>query len=449
MTLVKEVYIKNFKCLEEINLVLNGKSVFVTGPNAAGKSSLIQAIWNALQSGERPIKPIGNHDDTAEVIVVIGDDNKEYTITLKYTEKKPTGYLSIRTPDGAKYDEPATVIKQLVGLIDFDMGKFLAGKSGKDRIEALKVALKIDTNDLDKRYKLAFEERSGINREIKTLSPIVKQFISAPIDEDILAGTVETPDIIQKQIDKINEGQSERRELESRIAAGEQKILQIDGSIKSKQAFIKDKNEQILRLQKEIESLNAEIENESMGKGGLNDCQTFLHKLKTDLQEMPDKSAEIAELTNKMAQAGSYEAREKALKQHEVNVRKLADLIATEEKLTNEITSLREQINAKFSAANVNGIKIQDDEIYYKDLPLAASQQNTAELTRIVSKIVFGANPGCKLLRMDASILDKNTFAAIVEEGEKEGFQFFIEEVDKNGEDLSIEIVEDLKHIKR
>lgn len=448
MTIVKRVSINNFKCLEDVDVVLNGKSVVVTGPNGSGKSSFIQAIWNALQSGERPVKPIGNHGDTAEVIVVIGDDNKEYTITLKYTEKKPSGYLSIRTPEGAKFDEPSTVIKQLVGLIDFDMAKFLSGKSGKDRIEVLKNALKIDTVDLDKEHDKAYQERTSVNREIKLLKPLVDDFKSSEIDEDILSGNIETPDDIQKKINEYQEKQQGKVKIQDRIQNGKSTVLQLKGKKENLLSSIEEKKQEIIALEKQILEKENEITEIQTGDKGIDKCEALIVQLETELAKEPDYTEEINTLTSKLSLAGTYTIRENTLKQHKKNVVKLNELIEKEVELSNTIATAREKINALFTEANINGIKIVDDEIIYNDLPLHIAQLNTAELTKIACRIVMGAKPGCKIMRFDASVLDNKTLKTITDEGKKESMQFFMEEVDKSGDDLLIEVVEDIDKVR-
>ena len=51
---VQKVEIKNFKSIEDLNIDLNGKSVYLVGRNRTGKSSLIQAIYSALWGQEIP-----------------------------------------------------------------------------------------------------------------------------------------------------------------------------------------------------------------------------------------------------------------------------------------------------------------------------------------------------------------------------------------------------------
>lgn len=53
---VQKVKIKNFKNIEELEIDLHGKSVFLIGENELNKSSIIQAIWIALCNVGKPKK---------------------------------------------------------------------------------------------------------------------------------------------------------------------------------------------------------------------------------------------------------------------------------------------------------------------------------------------------------------------------------------------------------
>src|SRR5690349_13433893 len=106
---------ENFKRLRAVEITPEGNIIEIRGPNAAGKSSVLDAIWCALGGASvLPAKPIRRGAETARIELDIGD----YIVTRRFT---PAGSrLIVEAKSGARLREPQRILDELIGAISFD-----------------------------------------------------------------------------------------------------------------------------------------------------------------------------------------------------------------------------------------------------------------------------------------------------------------------------------------
>jgi hypothetical protein len=108
---------ENIKRLRAVEITPDGTVQVITGKNAAGKSSVLDAIWLALGGGtasKSTAKPIRAGQDNAHVRLDLGD----LVVTRTWAGDKTT--LKVESQDGAKYSSPQGVLDSLVGRLSFD-----------------------------------------------------------------------------------------------------------------------------------------------------------------------------------------------------------------------------------------------------------------------------------------------------------------------------------------
>ena len=91
---------ENVKRLRAVEITPNGNVVTVTGRNAQGKTSVLDAIWLALgggAAGRETVRPIRDGEDKASVTLDLGD----LTVVRTWAGDKTT--LTVKSADGAKY----------------------------------------------------------------------------------------------------------------------------------------------------------------------------------------------------------------------------------------------------------------------------------------------------------------------------------------------------------
>ena len=106
---IKSIEVKDFGTLERIEVELENGLNVISGPNEAGKSTLMHAAWLCLmwpcrsQSEEiRAILP--NRGGTPEVRVVLDKDGTTYEMEKTFNGTSGSAHLRVRQADGSVDD---------------------------------------------------------------------------------------------------------------------------------------------------------------------------------------------------------------------------------------------------------------------------------------------------------------------------------------------------------
>jgi hypothetical protein len=94
---------------------------------------------------------------------------------------------------------------------------------------------------------------------------------------------------------------------------------------------------------------------------------------------------------------------------------------------------------------NVEGLTYDTgaERFLFDGLPFAKNQINTAEQLISGMKIASTMLKDLKIVRVDASLIDKHNFERVLEWSKNEGIELFVELVDREGGKLKIEIQDD------
>ena len=149
---------ENVKRLKAVEITPDGTVQVITGRNAQGKTSVLDAIWLALGGGgasrETP-RPIRDGEDKASVTLDLGD----LMVTRTWTGDKTA--LTVKSADGAKYPSPQSVLDALVGRLSFYPLEFTR-LSARDQVAALLdlVDLDVDLAALAAERQVAYDRRT-------------------------------------------------------------------------------------------------------------------------------------------------------------------------------------------------------------------------------------------------------------------------------------------------
>ncbi len=423
---IVEIKIENFKVISEANVTLNGKSVYVTGKNGKGKSSFIQAVFSAIGAEKTPQKAIMEGEHKAKVIIKIAGENKSIIVERVYTESNPKGKLVVKSEDGATYAKPAEFLEQLLGTVWFDMEKFLLLKNTKEMTEFLKEFFKIDTDEIDQLYKNAYEHRAGVNRKFKEKQEQLKLVADAT--------EVVMPD--KEALEK------EHQEYQAKA----QLLSQYDGRIALGKSKMETETNNIRIEETKIEELKKSLEfhenNLKAAQKRLADLQDAMGIVLTEQEELKEVFNSMPNPTTKI---GEYQQLAQSEQRYLQKVQLEEDLkIVSDEaiKADADVKRLVEERAKMFEGKGAAGITITEDDILYKGLPLSREQLNTAQLSELAVDIILAVNPTLKTVKFDASVMDNETYNRVLQKIEGAGFQCFVEEVDKMGGDLKIEVIE-------
>lgn len=405
---VQKVQIKNFKSIEDLNIDLDGKSVYLVGRNRSGKSSLIQAIFSALSGKEIPEASITKGQSKGHIEIMIGDTDKQYKIKLSFTEKNQKGTLSIITPDGMKASSKK-VLDDIVGNITFDPFDFI-NSDGKKQVKFIKELAGIDFAELDKEYKDLYDERTITNRIKKEKEASLKSIPDVEVPKD--AVRIDPADI-NKEIQEAMNHNNGISQAEDKLETLEKSRDNISNRIKELE---KEKNELTERIIKGAAYLDA--------------------NKKKDIAELNEKYHCIVK-TNKVLE--DYDKYQEV----EFDLQKYVEK-SEEQTKSLETISQKKQDAIDNSSLPVPGLGFDDDGLILDGLRFSEPQIAKSTIIETGIKLSMALNPNVKIIRIkDGSLLDKDTMEAVLGYIKTNDYQGFIEIVDHDTEQLKIEFVEE------
>jgi len=171
---------QNIKRLTAFKVALDPttRTVIISGQNAQGKSSVLDAICMALCGKEAiPGQPIHAGADSGKIVL----QTEELTITRTFTPNE--SYLTVSNKDGFQSKSPQQVLESMIERVGFDPLAFGRMDAKKQAATLLKIfPAPIDLADNASRYKNKFDERADANRELKRLYEIVRS-MRTPADD--------------------------------------------------------------------------------------------------------------------------------------------------------------------------------------------------------------------------------------------------------------------------
>jgi DNA repair exonuclease SbcCD ATPase subunit len=414
---------ENVKRLSVVEIVPRENGlVIVAGDNGQGKSSVLDSIMIALGGTDAiPVKPVRKGEDKAKVVVDLGD----YVVTRTMTSEGG-GQLVVRDKDSVRQSTPQAILDGLYGRLSFDPLEFRNQKPAQ-RSETLRALLGLDFSTVDKEIQSIFEERTVINRDVRSLQARVeasKEDPTAPKEEESTEAILEAQrkaatlnacnldarrkaaraqemvDSCKEDIDLLERSLAKMKE---QIAEGEKKLSQLKSDYT-------DLDVTAAKLRAEAgASADIPLEpfTEKLRTVEINNAKVRLNKIKADLRE---------QLKNKIKEAEDLSA---AIERREKSKR---DKIAS-------------------TQFPVEGLSLSDTkEVLYNGIPF--DQASTAEQLRISVAMGMAMNPKLRVLLIrQGNDLDAKNLALLAKMAEESDFQIWLEKVDPVG-DTSI-IIED------
>lgn len=393
---------ENFKRLHAVRITPDGALVQITGKNAAGKSSVLDAIQAALGgTGNAPPKPIRDGQSSASVVLDLGD----ITVTRRWTSNERST-LVVESKEGARYNSPQSMIDKLVGSLSFDPLAF-SRMDEQQQATTLRDLAGIDTSDIDLKRAKLFEERTGVNREIKRL-------------EATLAGATPSDDVPDEEISvaalaaENQAAQAQKAKNEKIRAAAEQARLDAQKCL--------DDTEKI-RL--EVVALKMNLATKA-------DELKILQARWTKAQEVtaamvdPDTDG----LADKVKEADAVNVAVRRKKEMLARYEEAKAKSLEADKLTGAIAVLDAQKATALYAAKfpIEGLALTDDLVTFGGMPL--SQASSAEQLRVGLAIGAALNPKLRVVLVrDGSLLDADGLKIVAEWAERENMQTFMERV--------------------
>jgi len=384
--------VENFMRVIAVDISPDGFLIPITGKNAAGKSSVINAIWAALQwrtASHSIPEPVRRGQDTATVRIDLGD------LIITRTWNGSGSKLQVTARDGALYKSPQAILDKFVSEIGFDPLEFVRMQP-RDQRALLVDLLKIDFSDYETEKETLLADRLEAAQIEKSCSMRLLELPSIPLetpDEEISASElIQQIQNTQGEISQYHGYEAEREYLKKEISSLESDIRAIQEEIssdlkllkKSDDFFISHKLPDITHLQGQLTNIE----------------QTNKHiRIK---QQRKLLSEQLASSQNDLK---AYDAAIKDIDQ------KKRDTLAA----------------AKFP---VPGLSFDESGILLNGVPFA--QASSSEQIRVSLAMGIAMNPDLKVLLIrDGNALDSDSLKMVEQMAHDANMQIWMERVDE------------------
>ena len=385
---------ENFKKLSAVEITPDGNVVVISGKNAAGKSSVLDAIEAALCGGKMPKKPIKDGEVRAKVEVDMG----EYKVTRKFFGASST--LVVQATGKTEPERsPQAFLDKVVGNLSFDPLAFLNKQPAEQR-NTLMEFLGLNLEEFAAKIEVLKAQRSEVRKNKERVLHEAESITT-------------TPNLPPQEIDsgsllwELNE-----------ITIHNKKQQAIFGE----NALVKQ------RLESTVQDIRAAEKS----------IQDWQYRLKT-LQVLQTTLTESIQPELPIQNPAEVEAKITALSSTNEAIRENArkkEAMAAMERCVEEYSKLGDDIKvvenqkAKKLAETVmpvKGLSILSDGLGYNGIPL--EQECQSKQLKICVAIAMAMNPKLKVLRIDGNGLDKNSLVAIGELVAGTDYQIWIEKV--------------------
>lgn len=382
----------NYKRLKAVRIDPDGHVVNITGRNAQGKSSILDAISAALSgaSAKNTPRPVRDGEDSAEIIVTTDD------VTVTRTFKNGKTAVKVTNPDGSAYPKPQEKLNSMLGKLSLDPIAFTA-LSDREQLNALLdlVDLPFDPAKVAEQRAEVFALRTDANREVKDLQAQANAF-----DPAEYAGLPEAEVVVADLVEEYRAG-VDNNESYSRAAE----------AVRRAEIRVADLEAELIRAKQAAAAATATYE---------------AHPEPVNLDDVKAR-LDLAEVTNRaIREKAAYSALVARLTASKAKVEALTEEIAT-------IDAYKAEGLAK-AVFPVDGLGFDTDGVTFGGVPF--KQASSAEQLRVSLGMAIALNPELRVIRIqDGSLLDAESLALISETAEANDYQVWIETV-SNGDGI-------------
>ena len=421
---IENIKIRNFKGIEEAEVDIKGKNVYLIGGNGTGKTSFIDAVWCGLTGKNLPTEPVTKGNKKGEIQIDLGD----FIAITKFTKGRPAQF-TLENKEYTKETErfiasPRAYLNSRVGILDFDISEFF-NKSDAEQVKYFCKVSGVDFSDLDVEIEELYESRKFDKKKLGEVKAKVVYYKKEDAEKEVI-------DVIQmsKDIAAAKTKRETYQGIEKGIQTRKERVTQIDAQIAAllleRDGGIDPVTSQPVKgLKNEI--IGGEDWLKNPDNKGISDEE--LLKLETDFDNSEKINEAIKEAQDGKKTDEEVEKLEKAIEQADKDI---------EKKKTEKAKRIAQNITVEGLEYDLEG-----ERFLWNGLPFERSQINTA--SQLIAGVKIGSMmlKDLKILKIDASLIDKREFNKVLQWSEENKIELFVELVDREAEALQIVIDED------
>jgi DNA repair exonuclease SbcCD ATPase subunit len=406
---------ENLKRLVAVEIKPDGALVEITGRNGQGKTSVLDAIWWALE-GTSHIQAAPIRKGATEAFIRL--DLGKLKVTRTFSAKEQGAYttkLFVENEEGARFGSPQNMLDALVGELTFDPLEF-ARKKPKEQFDALKGFVPgVDFEAMAEADRADFATRTDVNRVAKQLRAQIDGLGDDADADGVLADE-------RALVAKLEEAGAHNADVERQRAARETYVQDTE---RLRQEWIAKKDQ--------VEALRTQLAEAEDAAKSLDTRITDRNQKASSAAALPEPIV-TSELSDQIAGARQHNARVEAAQRIKADRERLtAEAEKHEAQSAALTTAMAERAAAKAKAIGaasmpVPGLTFGDGVVLLNGVPF--DQGSDAEQLRASIAIAAAMNPRLRVVRVrDGSLLDQEAMAALAQFADEHDLQVWCETV--------------------
>jgi hypothetical protein len=360
--------------------------VKVTGPNAAGKTSLLRAIRDTLGGPKGMVAPEQAVQDGADEASTSLELSNGFTVERAYSAEHPKGVLVVRGPDGGRYGQ--TQLSEWLGPLAFDPLSFFALDAAKQADTLLKLGTDPDLPaklaTLRAQRKEAYDNRTPHIVAQRAARAVPRPEGERPDPVDTSREMANLADLQGRQ-GHLEQAQRDVDEIKRRIEAGRLVVANLEADV--------------AELEKKLAEARATAE---AGRAKLARLEQDLDRKAEALCSMSDYSEAIRAVQSHIADAQAINEQLKPWDRWDKAQQDYEEATSQYALLTEEIEGYDRAKAALLanSGIDIPGLSFDDEGApLLNGLPLAAASGK--ERIDLAVAVAFKANPRLRIALLD------------------------------------------------
>ena len=438
--IIKKLQLRNFQAIKDFDADFTGDVYLVKGENEVGKSTILKSIV-CLLTGERDAV-LRNGEKNGFAKMVIGGDGKEYTVELRFTENDPRGTISIKAKDGMRSTN-VSMLRTVLNYRNFDAEEFARwSETAEGRRKQIQVVMGLMPPEIANRIKTidaevlqTKESRKAVNANVKYKETELES-IKAQLSDGDTETYTEPIDltVLMQESNKAAEQRAKAENVRVRLSCLKSALLNIP---KERERLAAELEKAKKAYEDAKAFYNRSIENvsvkETETKGEIEDAEQWLSEY--DAQPKEDAAKKLAAAQNHNAKCQIVKMFH--AKQNEVDAER-----TKADKLNADLDAYAKERAELVAAAKfpIDGLSFGEDGLTLNDVPFVVGKVSDSQIMEVAAKLVIASNPTVNIFRIGrGESLGAKRLQSIVNLAKQNGFQGFIEQVERGQETISVE----------